>query len=212
MQTTLVWRPCKGWALRGCICGRQTLRFVCLPCLHACRTRHALCKRKVRRRQLHALCSVMLHGGIGMQLPKEAIPQEDISMQQWLQRRGADADMLELADVCYANDFGTSLGRLGLTEAILEARGWDAGEEYLIRDRSFSHLVTYLAQGVQARVSWPVRRIEWHTGHGARICGPDSQVHILLCPPRLQRVHSMHALGNAAMLNIQPRASADEMS
>ena len=115
-----------------------------------------------------------------MQLPKLDLPEPDISVEHWMRGRGVDARVIELADVCYANDFGTSLAQLGLTEAILEARSWDAGEKYLIKDRSFSHLVCWLAHGLQTRVAWPVERIEWHAGDGARIHGPGGQARTIL--------------------------------
>jgi hypothetical protein len=118
-----------------------------------------------------------------LQLQKEEIPQPDISVREWLQRHGVASEAIELADVCYANDFGTSLEKLGMTEAILEARAWDAGEEYLLKDRSFELLIEYLAREVPFRLSWPVRSIDWHAGSGATVHGVDGQVRAL---PRVQ--------------------------
>jgi hypothetical protein len=117
-----------------------------------------------------------------MQLRKQDLPQPDISVQEWLQRRGAASRAMELADVCYANDFGTSLKMLGMTEAILEARSWDAGEEYMIKDRSFEHLIKHLAHEVPIRLGWPVQSIEWQAGSGATVYGPNGEVrHHRLC-------------------------------
>lgn len=93
-----------------------------------------------------------------------------------MRSRGVSARAIELADVCYANDFGTGLASLGMTEAILEARTWDAGEEYLIKDRSFEHLVDHLSRDTHIALGWPVRSIHWSAAGGARVVGPNNQV------------------------------------
>jgi hypothetical protein len=116
------------------------------------------------------------YSALVVQLPKQDIPNPDISVQQWMVSKGVDARAIELADVCYANDFGSCLEELGMTEAILEARAWHSGESYLIKDRSFTHLVRYLAQGLQVWLSWPVKRIEWEPSHRALITGPRDEV------------------------------------
>ena len=54
-------------------------------------------------------------------------PATDISARQWLKGQGASPAMLDIAEACYANDFGCSLDQLGLTEMITESRRWDAG-------------------------------------------------------------------------------------
>lgn len=53
-------------------------------------------------------------------------PGADISAEQWLRSKGATARQLAVADVCYANDFGASLGQLGLREMITENNKWVA--------------------------------------------------------------------------------------
>jgi hypothetical protein len=111
-----------------------------------------------------------------MQLSKADIPEQDTSMAAWMRGRGATDRAIELADACYANDFCSSLDRLGVTEAILEARSWDSGEEYLVRNRSFAHLVAHLAAGLRVKLAWPVQRIDWQEGKGARILGPHGKV------------------------------------
>jgi hypothetical protein len=93
-----------------------------------------------------------------------------------MRRSGACARALELADVCYANDFCSSLAKLGMREAILEARGWDSGEEYLIRDKTFAHLIRHLSKGLELCTKWPVQSIEWKCDDGARIHGPNGEV------------------------------------
>lgn len=45
---------------------------------------------------------------------------QDVSAEQWLRSKGATPLQLEVADVCYANDFGCSLQQLGLREMITE--------------------------------------------------------------------------------------------
>jgi hypothetical protein len=47
-------------------------------------------------------------------------PGSDVSAEQWLRSKGATPLQLEVADVCYANDFGCSLHQLGLREMITE--------------------------------------------------------------------------------------------
>jgi len=90
--------------------------------------------------------------------------------------RGASERVVELADVCYSNDFACSLHELGMTEAIVESRGWDAGEEYLLKDRSLKHLVDHLASGLSILTRWPVARIDWTPGHGVRVTSQSGQV------------------------------------
>ena len=50
----------------------------------------------------------------------------DVSAEQWLRAKGATERQLAVADVCYANDFGCSLGELGLREMITENNKWVA--------------------------------------------------------------------------------------
>lgn len=58
---------------------------------------------------------------------QESYPDEDMSAEQWLRSKGANDQMLAIADACYANDFGCSLQQLGLREMITENRKWDSG-------------------------------------------------------------------------------------
>lgn len=98
----------------------------------------------------------------------EEMPQVDISAEQWLRDKGATSRALAAADACYANDFGCGLGQLGLRELIAENRAWDAGESYLILDRSLSHLADHLAKplGTSLRCDWPVKRLMWGCSKG----------------------------------------------
>jgi hypothetical protein len=47
-------------------------------------------------------------------------PGADVSAAQWLRSKGATERQLQVAEVCYANDFGCSLEQLGLREMIVE--------------------------------------------------------------------------------------------
>lgn len=58
---------------------------------------------------------------------QESYPATDISAEEWLRSKGANEQMLAIADACYANDFGCSLQQLGLREMITENRKWDSG-------------------------------------------------------------------------------------
>lgn len=113
-------------------------------------------------------------------------PGEDISLAEWMRRRGATPRMLAIADACYANDFGCSLRQLGLRETIEENRRWDSGETYLLMDRSLVHVAARLAENLPLRLSWPVMRIE-HGPEGARLHGPGGAVircrHVIVTVP-----------------------------
>lgn len=60
----------------------------------------------------------------------ESLPDHDISVAEFLRRKGASPHMLAIADACYANDFGCELEQLGLRETIIENRKWDAGNYF----------------------------------------------------------------------------------
>jgi hypothetical protein len=59
-----------------------------------------------------------LFDAVGDETPPPA--GQDVSAEQWLRNKGATPLQLEVADVCYANDFGCSLQQLGLREMITE--------------------------------------------------------------------------------------------
>lgn len=65
------------------------------------------------------------------ELGSETYPETDISGEQWLRNKGANSQVLAIADACYANDFGCSLQQLGLREMITENRKWDSGTAHL---------------------------------------------------------------------------------
>ena len=53
-------------------------------------------------------------------------------MATWLrEKKGFSQRQLDIADACYANDFGCTLEELGLRETIKENRLWDAGVQDL---------------------------------------------------------------------------------
>ena len=55
-------------------------------------------------------------------------PAQDLSAEDWLRNGGANERMIDIAEACYANDFGCSLSQMGLRESILENRKWDSGK------------------------------------------------------------------------------------
>lgn len=63
---------------------------------------------------------------------QESYPAEDLSAEDWLHSKGANNQMLAIADACYANDFGCSIQQLGLREMITENRKWDSGSHCLM--------------------------------------------------------------------------------
>lgn len=62
-------------------------------------------------------------------------PGQDVSADQWLRAKGATPLQLEVADVCYANDFGCSLQTLGLREMITE------NQRYMHRGGGMMHVI-----------------------------------------------------------------------
>ena len=88
--------------------------------------------------------------------------EADVSLRDVVAGRfgPTDRDALEIAEVCYANDFGTSLARLGLAEMKEEARHWKYGEKYLLLDRSLNEVVDKLAEDLDVVTDWQVRRVD----------------------------------------------------
>lgn len=91
-------------------------------------------------------------------------PGKDISVEEWMRRKGCTPRQIAVADACYANDFGCSIRHLGMRETIIENRKWDSGETYLLMDRSMGFITQQLSQGLDIRTSWPVQSIEYGPG------------------------------------------------
>ncbi|PNH04269.1 putative polyamine oxidase 4 [Tetrabaena socialis] len=88
-------------------------------------------------------------------------PGRDVSAVDWMRSKGCSQRQMAIADACYANDFCCSLRHLGLREMILENRGWDSGETYLLMDRSLGEVIQHLAKGADVRTNWAVQSIEY---------------------------------------------------
>lgn len=124
---------------------------------------------------------------------KQDFPAQDLSAEQWLRNGGASERMIDIADACFANDFGCSIPQLGMRETILENRKWDsgdtlfrklplswtvplntnversylsAGETYLVLDRSLSKVVQHIGNSLSAQtlLNWPLHRVELSPG------------------------------------------------
>lgn len=91
----------------------------------------------------------------------EAEGAEGESVRDVLVRSGATERQIEIAEVCYANDFGASLKRMGLPELKQEKLRWNYGEKYLLLDRPLSRLVERLAAGTDVRLGWEARAIRY---------------------------------------------------
>eukprot|EP00878_Enallax_costatus_P027136 GHUV01029188.1.p1 GENE.GHUV01029188.1~~GHUV01029188.1.p1 ORF type:complete len:433 (+),score=137.10 GHUV01029188.1:367-1665(+) len=111
-----------------------------------------------------------LFENVGAEVPPPA--GQDVTAEAWLRSKGATDLQLEVADVCYANDFGCNLKQLGLREMITENNKWDSGETYLILDKSMSHLVNNLRAGLDIRTSFPIKSITYDNT-GAILTGPN---------------------------------------
>ncbi|KAG0575463.1 hypothetical protein M758_5G006600 [Ceratodon purpureus] len=99
----------------------------------------------------------------------------DISMAEYLQRRGANDTITQLAESIYANDFGCSLKQLGVRECIQEAQNWIYGDTYLILDRPMSSVVDFIAKGLKVRLDWFVQHVEYGT-HGVKLQSSDGRI------------------------------------
>ena len=84
-----------------------------------------------------------------------------VNIKELLLRNGATKKQVEIAEVCYANDFGTSLNKLGLAEMKQEKLHWSYGEKYLVLDRPLSCVIDKLSEGVQILTNWQVKRVEY---------------------------------------------------
>lgn len=84
----------------------------------------------------------------------------DVTALEWLRDIVRCSDkVLALAESIYANDFGTSLALMGMQEAVVEQRGWNYGEKYLVLDRSLLRVAEALAKGIDVRLGWKVSEI-----------------------------------------------------
>ena len=86
---------------------------------------------------------------------------EGASVEEIMRRRGANDAQIEIAEVCYANDFGTSLRDLGLAELKQEKSEWSYGEKYLVLDKPLSCVIDRLASGLEIWTDWQAKRIEY---------------------------------------------------
>jgi hypothetical protein len=103
----LRWTRC---AAAACVCARAD------PARVSTEGGHSISTRAHRPR-----CCSQLHDffeNIGDEQPPPA--GADVSAEAWLRAKGASELQLELADVCYGNDFAASLRQLGVREMITE--------------------------------------------------------------------------------------------
>ncbi|KAI8469401.1 MAG: amine oxidase-like protein [Monoraphidium minutum] len=117
--------------------------------------------------QLHELID-----SVGDEAPPP--PGTDVSAEQWLRSKGTTERQMQVADVCYANDFGCSLAQLGLREMIVENNNWDSGETYLIADQSMRVVVERLAEGLDILTGFPVTAVHY-SASGAVLRGPGGR-------------------------------------
>ena len=93
---------------------------------------------------------------------KNANRNRNRSVKDILRERGFSERQIEIAEVCYANDFGTSLSKMGLAELKEEKVSWKYGKSYLILDRPLSCLVEKLANGAgKILTNWQAKKIEY---------------------------------------------------
>jgi hypothetical protein len=96
-------------------------------------------------------------------------------MAEYLDRRGANDTIIQLAESIYANDFGCSLKQLGVRECIQEAQSWIYGDTYLILDRPLSSVVDYMAKDLKVRLDWAVQHVEY-AAHGVKLRSSDGRI------------------------------------
>jgi len=83
----------------------------------------------------------------------------DSSILEYLRRRGEPQDIIDIAESCYANDFGTSLDKMGVFEISEEARHWSYDEKYLVVRESLGELVSKLKEGLDIAMGCAVANI-----------------------------------------------------
>lgn len=103
-----------------------------------------------------------LFDDVGDEIPPPA--GQDVSADQWLRSKGATPLQLEVAGVCYANDFGCSLQQLGLREMITENQR--CGKSLV----SLQLLLRVLIPNTTAAVCWACQ------GHGPNLAKLPSLV------------------------------------
>ena len=95
---------------------------------------------------------------------EEKAPKTDVSAREWMYRKGLTSKrQQDIAEACFANDFGASLDSLGLRELVTENKEWDVGEAYYVPDAPLSELIKALEAQVPrgcVRRSWPVSSVE----------------------------------------------------
>ncbi|KAL2608486.1 hypothetical protein R1flu_027059 [Riccia fluitans] len=84
----------------------------------------------------------------------------DMSIAEYLQKKGVSETVMGLAEAIYGNDFGCSLDKLGLYECIQEANQWIYGDTYIILDRPLSSVVNYISRNLHVLVNWAVKQVE----------------------------------------------------
>ena len=97
-------------------------------------------------------------------LSELAVPADDRrSLEEYLRER-APAEMLPLATASYSNTLGagSALGRLPLAAVAALERRWlaDGEGDFRLCGGALSQLCAWMAEGVDARMHWPVTRIE----------------------------------------------------
>eukprot|EP00753_Platysulcus_tardus_P021460 PLAT9012.1.p1 GENE.PLAT9012.1~~PLAT9012.1.p1 ORF type:complete len:333 (+),score=97.48 PLAT9012.1:275-1273(+) len=90
--------------------------------------------------------------------------KEDDTLLTFFKSQGLSEEMLELADACFGNDFGTSLDAIGLRALIQEEFFWMYGEEYYMLPVSWSRIVDRLATKLSVKLNWKVNAVVY--GHG----------------------------------------------
>lgn len=83
----------------------------------------------------------------------------DRTIAEHLAATSEPREVVDVAEAAYANDFGTSLDRMGVFEITEEARHWSYDESYLVVEESLGVLVDRMAEGLDLRLNTAVEEI-----------------------------------------------------
>ncbi|BFI42826.1 protein MpOMT24 [Marchantia polymorpha subsp. ruderalis] len=116
----------------------------------------------------------MVHDLFKALIDEDSTP-EDMSMAEYLRKKGVSSTVMSFAEAIYGNDFGCSLDKLGVHECIQEAHQWIYGDTYIILDRPLSSVVNHVARNLNIRLDWAVKQVEHLEGGNFRLRSQDGR-------------------------------------
>jgi len=92
----------------------------------------------------------------------EVDPTDRRTLEQYLREENVSEDMISLAEAGYANTLCSSVDRLPLYGVVRLERAWlsDGGGDFRLDD-SLKTVIDHMSQGLQIRLEWPVKHIDY---------------------------------------------------